>query len=132
MTSLRKQILIAGIKTIPADQAAMPEYSAENLQRVMSEQFKLLNDDGFDTALCLLEPKDPSAIGDFTKMLQSKEWDGVSIGFGVRGNREYTPFFEDMVNTCIMHNKPKPPKMIFADRPWEISEGVNRVFSKSA
>lgn len=129
MASTLKPILIAGLKGPPADVADKPEFSAENLQRVLREQFKLLNDDGFDPTPCLLEPTDPSAIDEFIKMLQSKEWAGVSIGFGIRGNLESTPFFEDMVNACIVHVRPKPPKMIFSTRPWTLSERVKRVFS---
>lgn len=58
-------------------------------------------DAGYDYTQHLMAPED--GIGSLVTELNRKSYDGVVIGFGVRGSPELTVFFEEMVNTIQEH-----------------------------
>lgn len=73
-----------------------------------------------DTAL----PYDDVVSG-LTHMLKSKKYAAISIGFGVRGNKDLTPLFEKLVNACIEHQP--EVKLGFALLPTAVVEACARV-----
>ncbi|KAK5958306.1 hypothetical protein OHC33_000148 [Knufia fluminis] len=60
-----------------------------------------------------------------TQYLKSKKYVAISIGFGVRGNRDLTPLFEKLVNACIEHQP--GAKFGFALLPTAVVEACERV-----
>lgn len=70
---------------------------------------------GVDAELCFVNPdREAQDLGALRDKLAAgpspgggrRHFDGVSIGFGVRGNPEYTPLFEKMVN-LVRETSPK-------------------------
>ena len=67
-----------------------------------------------------------SGLKDIKERLQTKPFDGVVIGNGIRAEAEYTVFFEDLVNAC-RENKPEV-RMGFNTSPGDILECCLRNF----
>lgn len=61
----------------------------------MAKTQQLMTAAGYDYSFCWIGPEDTLPL---VEKLQSKKWDGVVIGFGVRGNPGLTVFFEKLVN----------------------------------
>lgn len=69
-----------------------------------------------------------SAVGDH---LKSKNYDGVLIGYGIRGEEKFTDLFTGLVNLIVEKGKGsdgKPPKLMFALGPDVMVEAVQGVW----
>ena len=69
-------------------------------------------------------PHDDVVLG-LTQLLRSKKYAAISVGFGVRGNRDLTTLFEKLVNACIEHQP--EVKFGFALLPTTVVETCARV-----
>lgn len=100
MSTPRRAILIMGLGRFLKNR---PEFgSAEAVkQKVLADMEKTRNA-GFECVNCDMNPEDPSeTLHRLRDQLRSQPWDGVLIGFGVRGNVELTPLFEAAINLCV-------------------------------
>jgi len=68
-------------------------------------------------------------VSGLAQYLRSKKYAAISIGFGVRGNRDLTPLFEELVNTCIEHQP--EAKFGFAISPAGIFETCERALRRT-
>lgn len=65
------------------------------------------------------------------ELIQSKEkCDGFVIGFGLRGNTEYTDLFEKVVNVVV--ERCSGVRFGFSDSPTGLVETVGRMFPEGA
>jgi hypothetical protein len=72
----------------------------ELLQRLHASEKQIL-DKGYDYEMVLIDAEDfPSALEKIKERLGSKRWDGVVVGFGIRGNAKHTEIFETVVSTA--------------------------------
>ena len=70
----------------------------------------------------------PDTVDEFVAYMKQhgSQLDGVVIGFGVRGNPELTPFFEQLVDAVRVY-APKA-RLIFNSSPTNSLQGIQRYF----
>ncbi|KAG8993765.1 hypothetical protein FRB94_006624 [Tulasnella sp. JGI-2019a] len=111
--------LTADHPSIVEDHPAMtPEVIKKGLQKTEAD----CTGAGYDYHEFFINPED-----DFKRLtdeLKARRWDGVVIGFGVRGNPKLTVFFERIVNTVI--ECAPQAKFIFNYSPDSTLEGAKR------
>ncbi|MCJ1325031.1 hypothetical protein MMC10_001693 [Thelotrema lepadinum] len=100
-----KSILVIGLTVAHAaasDEIRNEGKTAEVLREKIQASLKKCQDAGYE-----VNPKQfPSnslsttALPECKELLGSKKWDGVIIGFGIRGVPECTEFFEKLVNAA--------------------------------
>ena len=114
-----KTLLVSGLAPVQGE----PSYkglSADEMHALLATEMGKLREAGFEPTLHLVDAKSPSKIEDFKATLAEKRWDGVSVGFGVRGKPELTELFEDLVNAVIEVGTKQEggvPKLCFALAP---------------
>ncbi|ROV95998.1 hypothetical protein VMCG_07995 [Cytospora schulzeri] len=96
----------------------------------VAQQKILAKEAGFEVETHFADPHDTSkAAADIKEAIKSRpQWDGVMIGFGMRGDPVLTPLFELAVNTCIEEVRPVP-KFAFNVSPDSTVEALKRVFT---
>ncbi|KAK5958303.1 hypothetical protein OHC33_000145 [Knufia fluminis] len=75
------------------------------------------------------------SLSGLPSLISSREWDVISIGFGLRGNKELTGLFEGLVNLVVEgvcrggdgEGQGKRTRLAFAVVPDEICEAAGRV-----
>lgn len=122
-SSAPKTILSIGLG--PAH--ALSKLEGDQIKNDLQAQVEEARELGFEVTILFPDTKDPNVIEDLRQKLRSQHFDGVSIGFGVRGNIELTDLFEKLVNAVIEEVKPAP-KMMFSTRPSGVVEAIQRVF----
>jgi hypothetical protein len=60
--------------------------------------------------------------------LEGKKWDGIVIGFGVRGNPEMTVLFEEIVDAVRKHAP--QAKLMFNSSPETSLDAIKRHFQQ--
>lgn len=79
-----------------------------------------------------LDPTDsPQSLKKLQAVLQSKRWDGILFGWCIRGNAEYTQFFERVVNMSVEETRSTSAKMMFCTGPDNVLPAVLRNFPAS-
>ncbi|KZP19978.1 hypothetical protein FIBSPDRAFT_862219 [Athelia psychrophila] len=81
---------------------------------------------GYDYTQYLPMPEDDMAI--LIAALGQKKYDGVVIGFGVRGSSELTPWFEQLLNTIAEHSPGTKFMFNTPESPLTAVEAVQRWF----
>ena len=120
--ALKRAVLVAGL-----GKGGPRSLSEEEVKQMLEPSIKKMSEGGFDTEVVLVDVHpNPDKLAVFRSYLARKDWDCVSIGFGIRGDASHTDLFEDLVNACL--EVPKPPKMSFCLGPDKIYESVSRVF----
>ena len=84
----------------------------------------------FDNVGFNLDPNDTATnLKQLRKELQSRAWDGVLLGWCVRGHAEFTVLFEDVVNLVVEEVREKPEtRLMFITGPSNLVEGTLRSF----
>lgn len=80
---------------------------------------------GFD-----FDPTDvPATLSSLRQSLQGRTWDGLLLGWCLRGYPERTEMFEEAVNVCIDEIRSKPEtKLLFCTGPKNLVEATLRSF----
>lgn len=97
-----------------------PEMIRNGLEALDSE----LTDAGYDYKSVFASPDDPRSIQAYIDALKSRHWDGVIIGFGVRGNPKLTVYFEMLVNMVVEHSP--GTKLLFNSSPDSTLDAAKR------
>lgn len=66
-----------------------------------------------------------SCVDELRQTLQSKNFDAFVIGYGLRGMKDYTVVFEEIMN-CARETRPKM-KLLFSTRPDGLMEALERL-----
>lgn len=106
------------------------QYDAATIQRVAGEQMAQIKEAGIDVHALIIDLKDlHDALWDqiYAKLGEQQQWDGVVIGFGIRGNPSLTVLFEKIVNTCVQEFNIS--RFGFNSKPGDTAEAVIRGFS---
>ena len=121
MSIARKSILVAGLGRYgPATSSSV------NIEKAQADLSKAKMN-GFDCSLSEVNPDDVSGTLAMVKeTLRSKQWDGFVIGYGVRGLKEYTVLFEEIVNAA--REITPGTKLIFSNAPDGVFEAIRRAF----
>jgi hypothetical protein len=81
-----------------------------------------------------IDPADHSAtLNALNTALESRRWDGVLIGWCVRGHAEFTELFEEIVGVCVRYvakekGEKTETKIMFSTGPNNLVETVVRNF----
>ena len=97
---------------------------------IVQKQIAKAKDNNYDLDVYLCDTSlshDEIISGLVTQYLKSTKYVAISIGFGVRGNKDHTPLFEKLVNACVEHQP--GVKFAFALLPTEMTESFNRVLT---
>lgn len=124
MNTKSKTILIAGLGRYgPAASASA------NISKVQAD-IRRANEAGYRTQDLELNPNDiAQSVSTVRKTLQSNSFDGFLVGFGVRGNKDFTPLFEDVVNAS--RETSPATKLLFGTAPDAVYETILRGFGKA-
>lgn len=135
---MSKTILRVGLGSLPAsitdpslierlraglerDKASLTESGFEIMDFSADFQGRDPSDANFD-----ISDLEPQILKDAAEVLGSRQWDAVSLGFGLRGQTAYTNVFEGLVNAVLEVARPVP-RLLFQARPDGLSESVARM-----
>lgn len=125
-TAPRRKIL--GIGILKESSSQDPSYSPERVKQEVDQELARLREAGFEFTLYFADSKDTgAALPAVRELLRSSTWEGVSIGFGLRGDIEYTALFEDIVNTVVAESQGPVPKFMFTSSTTDIYDAAIRV-----
>ena len=132
MAESRKSILTATFGPyVKQDPALIASYGGEeNIKKMITFSIKQANELGFDVADIALNPQDQEgSVRQLEDKLRSQSFDGLLIGWGLRGNKDYTPFFEAAVNTA--KDVAPQTKLLFGNAPDDLVNTLRRTFAGS-
>jgi hypothetical protein len=119
----KKSVLAIGIDPAFADFSAFPNLTPELVRSYIDAQIEQLRIAGFDTASCLTDLGD-TAESVVTKALESRSFDCVVIGAGLREPKPRLPLFEKILN--LVHTLAPDAKICFNTNPSDTLEAVQR------
>ena len=119
---MTKTILTVGLVLPPS-----PATSA--IQTAVGVAMKKATEEGYKAEMYAVNTADVNHQENFQGFLKGRFWDGVMIGWGIRGVPEHTELFEALVNTVVAEVKPVP-KFIFSLKPDTLIESIQRVLGK--
>lgn len=129
MSSTGKNILLAGLgKYAATDPSALSIFgTAETIHQQLAIQMSTLSAQGITCHSMDLNPQDPAdSLGRVEEVLRSQHFDGIVIGFGLRGNKDNTALFEKVVNLGI-EVCGSGVRFGFSTSPTAVAETVERV-----
>ena len=106
-----------------------PSPVASAVQAAVSAAIKEANELGYRAEAHGVDLADVNHIESFRGFLNGRTWDGVMIGWGIRGLPEHTELFEELVNIVVANLKPLP-KFIFGLKPDGFIDAIQRVLGK--
>ncbi|KAH8757290.1 hypothetical protein F5883DRAFT_568536 [Diaporthe sp. PMI_573] len=119
---------ILGIGILKESSSQDPSYSPELVKQEVDQELERLRAAGFGFTLYFADSRDTgAALPAIRELLRGSAWDGVSIGFGLRGAIEYTALFEDIVNTVVAEAQGPVPKLMFTSSTTDIYDAAIRV-----
>ncbi|KAL9617325.1 MAG: hypothetical protein Q9160_007854 [Pyrenula sp. 1 TL-2023] len=128
MSSTRRSVLILGLGSYVDKHASnITTLTSADVAGKVSGTIAEASTLGFDGESFDVNPAQPEAtVQRLRETLASKKWDSVSIGFGVRGQIQFTGLFEDCVNTVV--EEAPGARFVFSTGPDKVVEGIKRVF----
>lgn len=125
-TAPRRKIL--GIGILKESSSQDPSYSPERVKQEVDQELARLREAGFEFKLYFADSRDTgAALPAVRELLRGSTWNGVSIGFGLRGDIEYTALFEDIVNAVVAEVQGPVPKLMFTSSTTDIYDAAIRV-----
>ena len=116
------QVLVVGLM----DSIPDPDMKARVTSMVHGEVDKA-KAENIDVTIVSANPDDiPGTLEKTKTVLQSQQWDGFNVGFGVRGNQSMTPLFEQVVN--LGHELAPKAKLMFSETPDSILKAIKRAY----
>jgi len=115
----KKSILVISLVLSPS-----PTTSA--MQAAVGAAIKRASEVGYRVESYGVNTADINPIQGFRDFLQGRTWDGVMIGWGIRGMQEHTELFEKLVNVASEDVTPTP-KFIFSTNPDGFVDAIQRV-----
>ena len=120
-----KSILVIGLTQhltgSPIEKAIKEDWAKEEAHGIANS---------FDNAGFNLDPKDvPGSLKALQQELQGRSWDGILLGWCIRGHVEFTLLFEEVHSVCCGAVKAAPQtKIMFSTGPDNLVETVVRNF----
>lgn len=127
-TNNRKQILTISLAQHLHGQSISKTIEKEWSTKATPQQRAAFNNEPFDL--------DPNDLGALRSRLQTTEWDGVIVGWCIRGSdKEFTPMFENVVETVtdVQYGKDgqRSFKLMFCKGPDDIYDTTIRHFGSA-
>ena len=126
----RKTVLVIGLTNAPSGAPAeiVTEGGAiDELRERLVSQVRQAHDAGYDLEMKQFRPEDlETTAPEWVKeRLGSQHWDGLIVGFGVRGIPACTEFFEEVINAA--RTITPGTKLGFNTKPDDVLEAVKRL-----
>lgn len=127
-STARRSILVGGLgRFIHLAPSAVAPNAVANLKEALAKEIERAYEAGYDVTNFDINPEDPAwSVQQVTELLNSKHFDVMTLGFGIRGNKEWTSLFEDLVNTA-RELSPRT-KLGFSTSPADICGTIKRLF----
>ena len=119
----KKAVLAIGIEPALADLSALPHVTPDLLQNFVNAELGRLGSLGFDVVSCLIDLGE-TAEEKVTLALQSRRFDCVVIGAGLRIPPQLLLLFEKVVN--LVHRLAPTASICFNTTPADTAEAVQR------
>ena len=101
--------------------------STDEIARKVAANVEKAREAGFDCTVFEMNPNDQVGTVEMLKReLEGYQWDGFSIGSGIRGNMAYSELFEVAVN--VSREISSETKLLFPTGPDKIYEAISRGF----
>jgi DNA-binding LacI/PurR family transcriptional regulator len=118
-----KAVLAIGIDPDLVDFSAHPQLSAELVRDYIDAELNRLRQQGYEVVLCLTDLGE-TAEHVTTAALNSKNFDCVVIGAGLREPPERLLLFEKIIN--LIHRRAPNASICFNSNPADTAEAVRR------
>ncbi|TKA76586.1 hypothetical protein B0A55_04052 [Friedmanniomyces simplex] len=129
MATHRKSILAATFgEYVQQDPDLVASYGGEdNIKKIVASLIQQASAAGFDVDTFAFNPQEPEdSIKRLEEKLRSRDWDGMLIGWGLRGNKSHTPLFEAAVNAA--REVVPRTKLMFGNAPDDFFNTLQRNF----
>jgi hypothetical protein len=97
--------------------------NADKIRAGLKADQNKLSDLGYDTDICLTDDGE-TAESVVARQLQSKRYDCILIGAGIRTLGKYFTLFEKLIN--VVHSNAPQAKLCFNTQPSDSAEAVQR------
>jgi hypothetical protein len=124
MAMAKKTVLAIGIEPALADYKMMPGLTAELIRNYIDVQMEQLRKLGYDAQICLIDLGE-TAGRVVTTAPQSRKFDCIVIGAGLRLPPPRLPLFEEIINLIHAHAPPSA-RICFNTTPADTVEAVQR------
>lgn len=123
-TTTPRQILLVSLSRFLGGVPASSVIS-QNWAKHPQSQSTRFNTVGFD-----FDANDlPTTLKDLEAIIHGQEWDGIMIGWCLRGNQEGAAMFEQVVSVCIGAMRDCPQmKLMFCAGPDDVADSILRNF----
>ncbi|KZP19979.1 hypothetical protein FIBSPDRAFT_827532 [Athelia psychrophila] len=123
--SARKHVIM-GIGLPPTHPTVAAHLDPVLVRDALARIEAVMKDAGYDYIQLLPTPEDDMFI--LIAELGQKKYEGVVIGFGIRGSPELTPWFEQLLNTIAEHSPGTKFMFNTPESPLTAVEAVQRWF----
>lgn len=106
----------------PSTKEVDPNITPEIIKQGVEKSKQAITAAGYFVQDFYVGPND--SLDGLKKELESRSWDGVMIGFGVRGNPKHTVFFEALVN--LAKDSAPSAKLLFNSSPQTTMDALQR------
>lgn len=99
-----KKVLIAGLgRFIKADPQGEAHFGPrQNNVQILQENMARAKEAGYEPSNIDLDPQNVAdSLVRWEAELKKEKWDLVVIGYGIRGNKDFTELFEKAVNAAV-------------------------------
>jgi len=100
------------------------KYDADAVRRGLEKTEIIMKDAGYDYKPCYIPPEE--GVTSLIDELKNKYWNGVIVGFGVRGDPDLTVFFEQIINAVQQYSP--TTKLLFNSSPDSVLDAAKRGF----
>ncbi len=119
----RRTVLYIGLDPALVDFASMPDLDADKVNAGIRADVARMAEHGYD-ALWFPVDRGETAAARVATELQTRVYDAVVIGAGIRALPAHLLLFEQLVN--VIHEKAPAAKLCFNTRPTDTLEAVKR------
>jgi len=121
-----KAVLAIGIDPTFTDRSEFPELSPELIRHYIDTQIKQLCTLGYQAESCLID-LGPTAEATVERALQSRIFDCIVIGAGLRQPPQLLRLFEKIIN--LVHALAPRARIVFNTTPADTADAVQRWIS---
>lgn len=122
---------ILGIGILKEASGQDPNYDPDRVKQEVNRELARLEEAGFEMTLYFADSTQlEKTLPEVEQHLKNGPWDGISIGFGLRGAIEYTSLFEDIVNMVVTKTwgpEEQRPRFMFTASTTDIYDAAIRV-----
>lgn len=118
---MSRTILIP-VRRFSLEDPHIPAELKAKLEVALAESIDILTREGYDTVW--VHPTASGSIAPIVEALKARKPDGVIVGYGIRGSKELTGMFEEIVNAVVKEGR--GAKLMFNTVPQDGIESARR------